>query len=187
MHALRQIVTHEQHLRDPDRSDAVAVEPAEYLEGGHGTQQYRPLGSLGKQTLALAARIAPARFQQPGRVVRALDERTDTIEIQGFVAQQSAGRDAARQVRPILHPLEKLATRGFQHARVERQRIEVGRIERFPHVRGDRAAHRAGVLSCCPQVLQNAAGMVAIEREEIKGCARCRRAMQCRELLVDPQ
>src|SRR5579863_5576348 len=57
VHALGEIVAHQEHFSDPLRGHAVAIEAPEGLEGRDRPQEYRPLGSLGPQALAAPAGI----------------------------------------------------------------------------------------------------------------------------------
>src|SRR5262249_12925331 len=60
VHALREVVTHQQHLGYPNGGDAVAVQPTKDLERGHRAQQHRPFGGFCKQALATATRVTPS-------------------------------------------------------------------------------------------------------------------------------
>ena len=107
MHALREVIAHQQHLRDKLRCHAVAIEPPEDLERGHRAQQYGPFGRLGAQPLASPPRVSPAGFEQPRRIVRSFDEGSDSSEVQSFVAQQGSGCDSARQMRAVFDPFQE--------------------------------------------------------------------------------
>ena len=81
-----------QMLRDGQlmgvRRDGVVLIPAEFLSGDAIVK-----GLPGTITLLrepASARVAPARFEEPGGVVGALDEGTDVGEVQRLIAQHRA-------------------------------------------------------------------------------------------------
>ena len=66
----------------------------------------------------------------------------------GLVAQHGAQRDAARQVRAVLDPFEKLAGVVFQHIGLQHfLHVEPGLVLGFPDLGGQRATYGAGVFA----------------------------------------
>ena len=95
--------------------------------------------------------------EQARRVVGTLQEAADAQEVERLVLQHRSHRDAARQVRAELDPLEPRRRIALQRAGSDQTlEFKPGLILRFPDFGGQGAAHRARVLARRAQAVADA-------------------------------
>ncbi|OMP13756.1 hypothetical protein COLO4_01012 [Corchorus olitorius] len=150
----RHIAAQDQQLRHARRRNDVAIDLAIHLEAGHGTQRGRPVievALLGGRFIARRRRLE-LHVEQPGRVIRALQESPQPHELERVIRQHGADLHAARQVRAELHPFKELRWIVAQHAFGNQAlHIQPRGVDGFPHLRGEGAANGSGVLARAAQ------------------------------------
>ena len=150
----RHVRAQDQQLGDTLRLDHVSVDLAVDLEARDAAQDRAPMVEVVLLVLFAggAEEVALDRMElhvdQARRVVGPLQEGAQAHEIQGFVHQHGADRDAARQVRAELDPLEELPGVALELAGLDHAaHLQPGLVLGFPDLGGQRTPHGAGVLA----------------------------------------
>ncbi|MNY08192.1 hypothetical protein D3C86_1410320 [compost metagenome] len=107
--------------------------------------------------------------QQTRGVVGTLERGTQTQEMVRVVLQHGALRDAAREMGAVLDPLEEPRRVALEGAAIDLlAQFQPGLVVRFPDFGGQRAAHRARVLSRRTQAGNNRGAVFRVADHEVQ-------------------
>src|SRR6202795_3278461 len=114
------------------------------------------------------------RGENAGGAVGALEKGADAREVSRLIAQHGADRDPTREMRAFLDPFDEFPDVGARRAACgPRAGVEPGRVQSFPELRSQGAAHGAGILAGALQAAENTAAVIAIQTHELEhglGC-----------------
>ena len=183
----RHVIAQHEQLGDSSWGDQIAIDAAIDFECGYGVQQCTPLVVVGCAAHFLASRQQQVvlHIENACGAVGAFQIRSEPREMPGFVTQHRALDHAAREMRSMLDPFEEVADLGFgRRTHAGDTHIQPGRVDRFPDLRGQRAAHGSGVLACGAYAAIDALRVVAIEHQEGDRIRRRNRAVALPEGVI---
>ena len=139
----RHLAVEDQVVRDLPGLETVLVDPAVAAVCRHGAQDRRPLHAvdLAADDLAVGQKDVILDVEDAHRVVRALQERAELVEVEGIVAQDGVEERAAEQRRAFLDPVEQRRQLvGGERLGIDGREFDPGGVEALPHLPRQRRA-----------------------------------------------
>ena len=151
------------------RRDDVAIHLAIDFERRHRAQQCGPVIEIGLGARFVGiVRGQELDIKQARGIVSPLQERAEADEVEGFVLQHGAQRDAARQMGAVLDPFEETRRIVFQLvARELLLQFDPGGVFGFPYFGGQGAAHGPGILARRRQAARDRRWIIRVAHHEV--------------------